>query len=95
MMIFVTPQDADNRFVIYLKTKTCKIQYNNNTLVFEASLPRICIMRDFLLNYGVLSIEMQENGEIGRLLMHDASVIMQFDDLDNISGIKVPILTVI
>lgn len=95
MMIFVTPKDTDNRFVIYLKTKTCKIQYINNTLYFEATLPRICIMRDFLLNYGIDNIEMQENGELGRLLIHDQSAVMQFDDLNNISGIRVPILTVI
>ena len=60
-MIFVTPQDADNRFVIYLKTTTCKVQYGMEGLQFEAVLPRINIMKDFFINYGIKQVEIREN----------------------------------
>lgn len=95
MMIFVTPQDTDNRFVIYLKTNTCKVQYGPEGLQFQAALPRINIMKDFFINYGIKQVEVRENGQDAILLMHDKAVFMQMEDLDNISGMKVPILTVI
>lgn len=95
MMIFVTPQDADNRFVIYLKTDICKVQYNAEGLQFKSILSRINIMKDFFINYGIKQVEVRENGQDAILLIHDKAVFMQMEDLDNISGMKVPILTVI
>lgn len=95
MMIFVTPSEADNRFVIYLKTNTCKVQYCEGVLQFEAMLSRIQVMKDFFLNYGLDKLEVRENGRDGQLRIHDDSITMQMEDLDNIAGIRVPILTVI
>lgn len=95
MMIFVTPSEADNRFVIYLKTTTCKVQYCEGVLQFEAALSRIHVMKDFFLNYKLNKLEVRENGKDGQLLVHDDSVVMQIEDLDNITGLKVPVLTII
>lgn len=95
MMLFVTPKDQDNRFVIYVKTSTCKIKYNKEGLIFESSLIKINIMKDFLLNYGIKDIEVRESSNIGQLLVHDEDVFMQFEDTDNIAGLKVPVLTII
>lgn len=95
MMIFVTPSDTDNRFVIYLKTTTCKVQYSKEGLQFQAPLSKVLVMKDFFINYGIKEVEVKENGQDAILVVHDENIFMQMEDLDNISGMKVPILTVI
>lgn len=95
MMIFITPQDADNRFVIFLNTKTCKVFYNKEGLYFESSPSRIEIIKDFLINYGVRDIEVKERPDQCQILVHDKDTTMQLDDLNNITGLKVPVLTII
>lgn len=94
-MIFVTPQDTDNRFVIYLKTNVCKLFYDKGGFHFESSPSKIEIMKDFLINYGVRDIEVKSSPELCQLIIHDPSVLMQIDDISNITGLKVPILTII
>ena len=94
-MIFITPQDADNRFVVYLNTSICKVFYNKDGLQFDSSLSKIHIMKDFLLNYGVKDIEVRENKGSAQLLIHDSDILMQLDDTNNIVGLKVPVLTLI
>lgn len=95
MMIFVTPQDTDNRFVIYLRTNVCKLFYNKEGFHFESSPSKIEIMKDFLINYGVRDIEVKSNPEVCQLIVHDPAVLMQIDDVNTITGLKVPILTMI
>lgn len=95
MMIFVTPSETNNRFVIYLKTTTCKVQYNREGIIFQSNLSRINVMKDFFINYGINQVEVRENDKEAQLLLHDENVFMQLEDIDNIKGLKVPILTVI
>lgn len=95
MMIFVTPQDQDNRFVIYLKTSTCKLLHDSDGLHFESTPSKIAVMKDFLVNYGVKNIEIRDDGQVSQLLMHDPDVFMQLEDVSNIAGLKVPVLTII
>ena len=95
MMIFITPHDADNRFVIFLNTKICKVFYNKEGLYFESSPSRIEIIKDFLINYGIRDIEVKEHPDQFQILIHDKDITMQLDDLNNITGLKVPILTII
>ena len=95
MMIFVTPNDTDNRFVVYLKTSVCSIFYDNNGLYFVSTLSKVNIIKDFFINYGIQEIEVQENGQDARLIVHDKNVTMKLDDSDKIAGIKVPILTIL
>lgn len=94
-MIFVTPQDQDNRFVIYLKTSTCKLLHDSDGLHFESVPSKIAIMKDFLVNYGVKNIEIRDGSQVSQLLIHDPNVFMQLEDVDNIAGLKVPVLTII
>lgn len=95
MMLFITPADTDNRFVVYLKTNICRLFYNKEGLQFESSPSKIEIMKDFFLNYGVKDIEIRQGSELCRLIIHDPEVNMQLDDVNNITGLKVPILTII
>ena len=94
-MIFVTPNDTDNRFVVYLKTSVCKVFYDINGLYLSSSLNKIGIIKDFFMNYGIRDIEVQENGQDAKLIVHDKDVVMQLDDSDKIAGLKVPILTIL
>jgi len=95
MMIFITPEDTDNRFVVYLHTTVCKLFYTNEGLSFETSTSKIDIIKDFFINYGVKDIEVREKSEVCQLIVHDKDILMQIDDSNNICGLKVPILTII
>lgn len=95
MMIFITPEDTDNRFVIYLHTNVCKIFYNKEGLIFESTPPKMEIIKDFFINYGIKDIEVREKSDICQLIIHDKDTLMQIDDSNNICGLKVPILTII
>ena len=95
MMIFITPRDTDNRFVLYLNTKICKVFYNQDGLYLESSPSKVEIIRDFLINYGVTDIEIKEFSDRCQILVHDKDTTMQLDDLNNITGLKVPVLTII
>lgn len=95
MMIFVTPSEADNRFVIYLKTSICKLLHSSDGLHFESTPSKIAVMKDFLVNYGVKNVEIRDDGQVSQLLIHDPDVFMQLEDVSNIAGLKVPVLTII
>ena len=94
-MIFITPENTDNRFVVYLHTTVCRLFYTKEGLSFETSLSKIDIIKDFFINYGVKDIEIREKSEVGQLIVHDENILMQIDDSNNICGLKVPILTII
>ena len=94
-MIFVTPQDTDNRFVIYMNTSVCKVFYNRDGLCFESSPAKIEIMKDFFMNYGVKDIEIKDYQNVSQIVVHDLDILMQIEDTNNITGLKVPILTII
>lgn len=95
MMIFITPENTDNRFVVYLHTTVCKLFYTKEGLAFETSLPKVEIIKDFFINYGVKDIEIREKSDVCQLVVHDKDILMQIDDSNNICGLKVPILTII
>lgn len=95
MMIFITPQDADNRFVVYMNTTMCKVFYDKEGLCFESSPAKIEIMKDFFINYGVKDIEVKEGPNTCQIIIHDRDILMQIEDTNNITGLKVPILTII
>lgn len=95
MMIFVTPRDTDNRFVIYLKTSVCRILQDKEGIHFESAPSKIEVLKEFMLNYGVGKVEVRETGKTNQLLIHDDDVYMQLDDSNNLSGLKVPILTIL
>ena len=48
-----------------------------------------------LINYGVTDIEIKEFSDRCQILVHDKDTTMQLDDLNNITGLKVPVLTII
>ena len=64
MMIFITPENPDNRFVMYLHTNICKLFYTKEGLSFETSNSRVEIIKDFFINYGVKDIEIRESSDI-------------------------------
>lgn len=96
MVIFVTPRNEDDRFVIYLKTSVCKVIFNSQDgLYFEGPISKLVTMKDFFINFGVQQLEIREyKDNTGALVLHD-QMYMQLDDTDNIRGIRVPILTVL
>lgn len=96
MVIFVTPRNEDDRFVIYLKTSVCKVIFNSTEgLFFEGPVSKLVTMKDFFINFGVQQLEIREYKDgLGALIIRDV-IYMQLDDADNIKGIRVPVLTVI